>query len=78
MAEKPIAIAMAGNVPITGLDVIDQIGTHRVAANTDALAQKHSSTILGPGDAIAIEYDTGVAGLCEAEIHFWYEGLADS
>lgn len=71
------AEAMAGNIAITGLTAIDQIGTHRVAANTDSLAQRHSSTILGPGDAVAIEFDAGTAGLCEAEIHFWYEMLDD-
>lgn len=72
------ALAMAGNTAITGLTNIEQIGTHRTAAMQDGLAMRHSSTILGPNDAIAVEYETGTAGLCEIEVHFWYEEIGSS
>lgn len=72
------ALAMAGNVSITGLTIGSQLGVHRTPANTDAKAMAHASTILGPGDAIVVEYDTGTGGLCAAEIHFHFEDIGAS
>ena len=71
-------IAMSGNTAITGLTAIAQLGIHRTPAGSDAKAMAHGSTLLGPGDAIAVEYDTGTTGLCALEIHFHFEHLEDS
>jgi hypothetical protein len=72
------AIAMAGNTPITGLTNIAQGGVHRTSANNEGKGMAHGATILGPGDAIAVEYDTGTSGECALEIHFHYEDLGAS
>jgi hypothetical protein len=34
--------------------------------------------ILGPGKAIAVEYDTGTTGICEIDLFFHYEDLGFS
>jgi len=72
------AIAMAGDTAITGLTNIAQVGTHRSEAFGDSEMDWSGALILGPGDAIAVEYDTGTSGLCSHDIFFWYEGLGDS
>lgn len=69
------SITMAGNTPITGLTTVAQLGTHRTSSNRDGKAMTHSSTILGPGDAIVVEYYTGTSGLCELEVHFHFEEI---
>lgn len=69
------AIAMAGNTSITGLTNIDEMGAHRSPANSEVSMLGHGATVLGPGDAVAVEYDTGTSGLCDLEIHFHYEGI---
>jgi len=71
-------IAMSGDTAITGLTNISQVSTNRSAANSDAEEAFDGSLILGPGDAIAIEYDAGVTGLCEVDIHFHFENLGAS
>lgn len=70
------AIAMSGDTAITGLTNLTQIGVHRSSANNEVQGLGHGATILGPGDAIAVEYDTGTTGLCSGEIHFHFEDLA--
>ena len=72
------ATAMAGNTAITGLTTVAQIGSHRSAALEDSDMNFQGSLVLGPGDAIAIEYDAGTSGICSHDIFFWYEGLNDS
>ena len=69
------AIAMSGDTAITGLTTLTQIGVHRSTANSEVQGLGHGATILGPGDAIAVEYDTGTTGLCSSEIHFHYEDI---
>lgn len=34
-----------------------------------------SALVVGPNDAVAIEYDTGTSGLAETSIDFWYEDI---
>jgi hypothetical protein len=62
-----------GNDSITGLTTAGQIGAVRSSANGHADLSTRDSIILGQGDAIAIEYDTGTTGIAEAEIVFYYE-----
>ena len=72
------ANAMAGNVAITGLTAGEQLGVHRSVANGEVPALAHGATILGPNDALVIEYESGTAGECSIEIHFHYEDLGAS
>jgi len=67
------AIAMAGDTTITGLTLGVQVGVDRSPANTTAVNDFHGSLVLGPGNAIVVEYDTGTTGLCEVEIIFHLE-----
>ena len=67
------ATAMAGDTAITGLTTVKQIGSHRSQANGDSSMDFDGALILGPGDAIAIEYDAGTTGICSHDIFFWYE-----
>ena len=69
------ATAMAGDTTITGLTNAGAIGSIRSPANATAIEDFKGALILGPGDAILIEYDTGTAGIAEAEIHFHYENI---
>ena len=69
------AIAMAGNTAITGLTVDGQIGFSRSAPLGGVVGDYHDALILGPGDAVAIEYDTGTSGICEASMQFHYETI---
>jgi len=69
------AAAMAGNTTITGLTPGAQLASGRSGANSGAEVHFHDSLILGPNNAIVVEYDTGTAGICELVIHFHYEDL---
>lgn len=72
------AIAMAGNVAITGLTAGEQIATGRSGANSGAKREFDNALILGPNDAIVLEYDAGTGGLCEATFQFHYEDIGAS
>ena len=72
------ATAMAGNTPITGLTNIAQVGSHRTQAAGDSGMDFHGALILGPGDAIAVEYDSGTAGICSHDCFFWFEEIGAS
>ena len=72
------AIAMAGDTAITGLTAAAQVGSHRSPALGDSEMDFQGALILGPGDAIAIEYDTGTTGLCSHDLYFWYEEIGAS
>jgi len=69
------AITMSGDTPITGLTSIQQIGSHRSQAFGDSEMHYDGALILGPGDAIAVEYDAGTTGLCSHDLFFWYETI---
>ena len=66
---------MSGDTAITGLTTRSQIGSHRSEALGDSEMYYDGALVLGPGDAIAIEYDSGVAGLCSHDLFFWYETI---
>jgi len=72
------AVCMHGDTAITGLTTIAQVGSHRSQALSDSGMNFQGSLILGPGDAIAIEYDTGTGGICSHDIFFWFEDLGAS
>ena len=72
------ATSMAGDTAITGLTTIKQLGSHRSEALGDSRMSFDGALILGPGKAIAIEYDTGTTGICSHDISFWYEDLGAS
>ena len=72
------AEAMSGDTTITGLTLGDQLATGRSGANGGAEQVFHNALILGPGDAIVLEYNTGTTGLCEATMHFHFEDLGAS
>ena len=69
---------MGGGATITGLTTVKQIGTHRTAANGEGEMNYENALILGPNNAIAIEYDTGTTGLCEIDCFYHFEGLGFS
>lgn len=68
---------MAGNTTITGLTAGDQVGSKRSGALDSTEIDYHDSLILGPGNAIMIEYDTGTGGLCEIMFFFHHEDFDD-
>lgn len=72
------ATAMAGDTAITGLTTVAQIGSHRTEATSEAGMHFEGALILGPGDAVAVEYDTGTTGICSHDIFFWFEDIGAS
>jgi hypothetical protein len=72
------AICMGGGATITGLTTIKQIGVHRTEALSESEMNYEDALILGPGKAIAVEYDTGTTGICEIDLFFHYEDLGFS
>jgi len=71
-------IAMAGDTSITGLTVGAAFSIRRSSANDTQEEAFEGTVILGPGDAIMIEYDTGTAGIGEIDIHFHCEDIGAS
>ena len=69
------AIAMAGNVPITGLTNIAQIGSHRSPVLGDSDMDFEGALILGPSDAIAVELQSGTTGDVSHDLFFWFETI---
>jgi hypothetical protein len=67
--------AMAGDTAITGLTATKQLGSHRTQALGDSEMDFGGSLVLGPGDAIAVEMDTGTSGLVSLDIFFWMEPI---
>lgn len=72
------ATAMSGDTNITGLTTVAQIGSHRNTALGDSGMNFQGSLILGPGDAIAIEMDTGTSGIVSHDLFFWMEEIGAS
>ena len=76
----PAAVTCMGNSggSITGLSTVQQIGTHRNTALGDSEMDWQGALILGPGDAIAVEMDTGTTGLVSHDCFFWFEDIGAS
>ena len=66
---------MAGNTAITGLANVRQVGSHRSQALSDSSMDFSGALILGPGDAIAVEYDIGTTGTCSIDMIHHYETI---
>ena len=62
-----------GTGAITGLTSSSVLDAIRTVATGGAELNLRDALILGEDDAIAIEYDTGTTGLCEAVIIGYYE-----
>ncbi len=67
------ATAMAGDTTITALTAVVQIGTHRSVATGSSEMNFQDALVLGPEDAIYVEYDTGTAGIGEVDIFMHFE-----
>jgi len=68
-------IAMDGDTAITGLTVDGQFAAIRSVAAKDSVEEFDGTIQLGPGDALAVEYDTGTGGIGEVSLHFHLEDL---
>jgi hypothetical protein len=67
-----------GNNPVTGLSLDELIDTHRTPANSHGDDKWDDVLILGPGNALAVEYDTGTTGPAEVNIEYHYEPITRS
>ncbi len=64
-----------GEGSITGLSTEGILDADRTLALTHGVITTADVLILGPGDAIALEYDTGTTGTAEASIEYHYETI---
>ena len=71
----PAEASVYGSAAVTGLTTVKQLGSHRNTAGGEGEMSYHYALILGPGDAIAAEYDTGTTGTAEIDIFFHYEDV---
>ncbi len=71
------AIAFGSN-PVTGLALDSLVGPHRTIAGAHSIDAWDDVLILGPNDAMAVEYDTGTTGPAEVNIEFHYEPITRS
>lgn len=69
------ATVMGGGSSITGLTLGKQIGTHRTQATGESGMDWGGGLIIGPNNAIMVEYDTGTTGLCEVDCLFHFESI---
>jgi len=72
------ATAMGGGAAITGLTPVKTVGTHRTGVFGEGEMDYAGSLILGPGNAIAVEYDneySTTTGFVEIDAFFHYEGI---
>lgn len=67
-----------GNYEVSGLSLDGLIDSHRTLANSHDSTEWEDSLILGPNNAIAIEYDQGSTGSAEINIEFHYEDITRS
>jgi hypothetical protein len=66
---------MGGGATITGLTFNNQIGTARTTADGESIINFSDGLLIGPGKAIAVEYDTGTTGLCEVSMLHHFEDM---
>jgi len=74
----PISGMDSSGGTITGLTQVTQIGSHRNTALGDSGMNFAGVLILGPGDAIGIEMDTGTTGIVSHDLFFWMEDIGAS
>ncbi len=71
------AIAFGSN-PVAGLAQDSLVGTHRTLAGAHSIDAWDDIIVVGPSNAIGIEYDTGTSGKAEVNIEFHYEAIVRS
>ena len=71
------AVAFGSN-PVTGLSLDELISSHRTVAGAHGIEPWEDVLILGPNDAMAVEYNTGTTGPAEVNIEFHYEDITRS
>lgn len=64
-----------GNGAVSGLTTGGLLDVHRTGAGEHDHSLWEDALILGTGDAIAVEYDTGTTGLAEVSIEFHFEEI---
>lgn len=69
------SISMGGGAAITGLTEDGILIPFRSTATASMNGSFVDALILGPGKAIAVEYDTGTTGICDVNVMFHYENL---
>jgi hypothetical protein len=67
-----------GNNPVTGLALDVLLDTIRSSVGSHGDEHWEDVLVLGPNNAIAIEYDTGTTGPAEVSIEFHYEDITRS
>lgn len=77
LASGNTALATArGDGAVSGLTADSLLGAIRTLASNTEKMDYQDSLLMGPNDAIAIEYDTGSASSAEVSILFHYEDVA--
>jgi hypothetical protein len=72
------ATAMGGGAAITGLTSVKVIGTHRTGVFGEGEMAFNGALILGPGNAIAVEFDneySTTTGIVEIDMFFHFETI---
>lgn len=72
-SSKTAEATARGDGAVTSLTTGDILGVHRSAANGEGEMSYDGALILGPNDAVSVEYDTGTTGAAEVDFLFWYE-----
>ena len=67
-----------GSNPVTGLSLDKLLSSHRNTAGAHGIEPWEDVLVLGPNNAIAVEYDTGTTGPAEVNIEFHYEDITRS
>jgi hypothetical protein len=67
-----------GGAAVTGLAQDSLIGTHRTVAGSHSVDGWDDVLILGPNNAMGVEYHTGDTGDAEVNIEFHYENITRS
>lgn len=62
-----------GDSSVTGLTAVDFFHKLRTLANDEKIMDFDGALILGPNNAIAVEYDTGTTGAADATIEYHFE-----
>lgn len=72
---RAASISTYGNGAISGLTGSKLIDIVRCGANGYIHSTYEDALILGPNDAIAVEYDTGTTGACEVTVEMHFEDI---
>ncbi len=73
---RAASISSYGNGAVTGLSAVGPAMPVRTSANGHEHEELEDALILGPGNAIAVEYDTGTTGPAEVTVYFHFEDIS--